>query len=172
MQPSQKEIERICAINQPLIQELNTGSHSLTETRQLVSQITGQSIDPTTEIRLPFYSDFGRNLTVGKNVFINSGVTFTDMGGITLEDNVLIGPKVTIVSVNHPLSPAHRHGLELKPVRIKQNAWVGANATILPGVTIGENAVVAAGAVVTKAVPANTVVAGVPAKVIKKIEEE
>lgn len=96
---------------------------------------------------------------------------FTDLGGIVIEDKVLIAPNVTIISVNHPLNLTKRRGLELKPVRIKENAWVGANATILPGVTVGKNAVVAAGAVVTKNVPDNMVVAGVPAKGIKKIGE-
>lgn len=98
--------------------------------------------------------------------------TFTDLGGIQLADRVLIGPNATLVSVNHPLDPADRRNLELKPIKVGTNAWIGANATILPGVTIGENAVVAAGAIVTKDVPASTVVAGVPAKVIKKIKED
>ena len=93
-----------------------------------------------------------------------------DLGGITIEDDVLIGPGVYLISVNHQLDPHHLKELELKPVLIKKNAWIGAKATILPGVTVGENAVVAAGAVVTKDVPANTVVAGMPAKVIKKID--
>lgn len=94
---------------------------------------------------------------------------FTDLGGIELADNVLVGPNATIISVNHPLDPQKRHTVEMKPVYIDKNAWLGANSTILPGVTVGQNAVVAAGAVVTKDVPANTVVAGVPAKVIKRI---
>lgn len=157
--------------HQPLIQALNSGHHSPAAIRQIISQITGQQIDPSVEIRLPFYSDFGRHLKIGKDVFINGGAFFTDLGGIELADKVLIGPKATIVSVNHPLTPANRRGVELNPVKINRNAWVGANATVLPGVTIGENAVVAAGAVVTKDVPANTVVAGVPARVIKKIKE-
>ena len=94
---------------------------------------------------------------------------FTDLGGITLEDNVLIGPRANIISVNHPAEPQARRGIILNPVRICKNAWIGANATILPGVTVGENAIVAAGAVVSKYVPPNTVVGGVPAKIIKTI---
>lgn len=89
---------------------------------------------------------------------------------IYLSDKVLIGPKANIISVNHPLDPANRRNVELKPVYIHENAWIGANATVLPGVSVGKNAVVAAGAVVTKNVPANTVVAGVPARVIKVIK--
>ena len=95
---------------------------------------------------------------------------FTDLGGITLEDNVLIAPRVNILTVNHPESPAERRGVILAPVTVKKNAWIGAGATILPGVTVGENAIVAAGAVVSKDVPANTIVGGIPAKVLKTIE--
>jgi acetyltransferase-like isoleucine patch superfamily enzyme len=106
---------------------------------------------------------------IGKNVFINHDCTFLDIGGITIEDDVLIGPKVSVITESHPLNPAERKALLVKPVVIKQNAWIGAGAIILPGVTVGENAVVAAGAVVSKDVPANSVVAGIPAKVVKPI---
>jgi acetyltransferase-like isoleucine patch superfamily enzyme len=92
------------------------------------------------------------------------------LGGITIEDDVLIGPKVSLITENHPLNPKERKGLIGKPILIKKNAWIGANATILPGVTIGENSVVAAGAVVTKSVPANVVVAGNPAVVTKQLD--
>ncbi|MDO4903046.1 MAG: sugar O-acetyltransferase, partial [Limosilactobacillus sp.] len=142
------------------------------EVLEILGKVIGQKIDSSVEVRIPFFTDYGRNIKLGKNIFINSGVMFTDLGGIEIEDNVLIGPKANIISVNHPLDPAKRRGLEFKPVKIKRNAWIGANATIVPGVTVGENAVVGAGAVVTKDVPDNTVVAGVPAKVIKTIEEE
>lgn len=158
--------------NQDLLQQLNSRSASQREIRHVLNDVTGQKIDASVEIRLPIRSDYGANLKIGKQVFINSGAMFTDLGGIELEDKVLVGPNVTIISVNHPLDPAKRRGVELKSVRIKENAWLGANATILPGVTVEENAVVAAGAVVSKDVPANTVVAGVPAKVIKKIGGE
>lgn len=164
------ELSQLIEKNQLLVQQLNTGVHSLADTRELIAKITQQPVDESDEIRLPFYTDYGRNIHLGKNVFINSGVTFTDMGGIYLADDVLIGPNATLISVNHPLAADQRHGVELKPVHIHRNAWVGANATILPGVTVGENAVVAAGAVVSRNVPANTVVAGVPARVIKTIE--
>jgi acetyltransferase-like isoleucine patch superfamily enzyme len=103
-------------------------------------------------------------------VFINHACSFLDMGGITLEDDVLIGPKVNLITENHPLDPSDRKALMTKPIVIKCNAWIGAGATILPGVTIGENSVVAAGAVVSKNVPANTVVRGIPAKIIKTID--
>ena len=145
--------------NQRLLQNLNTQRHCSCEVRQLVSEIIGQKIAASIEIRLPFYSDYGHNIKV----------MMVDLGGITIENDVLIGPGAYLISVNHKLDPQHRKELELKPVVIKQNAWIGAKATILPGVTVGKNAVVAANAVVTKDVPANTVVAGNPAKIIKKI---
>lgn len=157
--------------NAQQLQKLNASSMDQNEIRKAFGDIIGQEIDPSVQIRLPIYSDYGRHIKIGKNVFINSNVMLVDLGGITIGDHVLIGPKVTIASVNHPLNPNPniRRGLELKPVKIEQNAWLAANSTILPGVTVGENSVIAAGAVVTKDVPANTVVAGVPAKVIKKI---
>lgn len=158
--------------NQDRLQKLNNGSPSQAEIRQVLTKITGHQIDDSVEIRLPIRSDYGANLKIGKGVFINSGAMFTDLGGIEIADNVLIGPNVTIVSVNHPLDPAQRRGVELKPVKIEEKAWLGANSTVLPGITVGKNAVIAAGAVVTKDVPANAVVAGVPAKVIKQIGEK
>lgn len=170
--PLYAEIHRIVEENSPLIAELNNEYHSQEEIRVLLSHITGQVIDDSFRAKLPIFSDFGRHIRIGKNVFINAGVMLTDMGGITLHDNVLIGPQAKILSVNHPVNPCQRRGLILSPVVIKENAWIGAGATILPGVTVGENAIVAAGTVVSKDVTANTIVAGVPAKVIKTIEPE
>lgn len=164
------QIEAINSINQPLIQRLNSGVYTQKEIREIISQITNERIDLTTEIRLPFYSDFGRNLHIGKKVFINSGTMFTDLGGIYIGDKVLIGPNVTIASVNHQVEPEKRRNLELQPVYIHDNAWLGANVTVTPGVTIGANAIVAAGAVVTRNVSPNTIVGGVPARSIKMIK--
>ena len=152
--------------NQRLLQNLNTQRHCSCEVRQLVSEIIGQKIAASIEIRLPFYSDYGHNIKLGKRVFINANVMMVDLGGITIENDVLIGPGAYLISVNHKLDPQHRKELELKPVVIKQNAWIGAKATILPGVMVGKNAVV------TKDVPANTVVAGNPAKIIKKLQNK
>lgn len=167
---NQEIMHQIISQNQRLLQNLNTQRHCTWEVRQLISEITGEKIAENTEIRLPFYSDYGRNIKLGERVFINANVMMVDLGGITIEDDVLIGPGAYLISVNHQLAPHQRKELDLKPVLIKKNAWIGAKATILPGVTVGENAVVAAGAVVTKDVPANTVVAGMPAKIIKKID--
>lgn len=137
--------------------------------RENLSAIIGKQIDQSTTILAPFYVNFGRFIELGKNVFINHACSFLDMGGITIQDDVLIGPRVNLVTENHPLDPSDRRALVSKPIVVKRNAWIGAGATILPGVTIGEHAVIAAGAVVSKDVPANTVVAGVLAKFIKTI---
>ena len=139
------------------------------EVRTKLSEIIGTALDGSTTIFAPFYTNFGRFINLGKHVFINHACSFLDMDGITLEDHVLIGPKVNLITENHPLDPADRRAMLCKPILIKRNAWIGAAATILPGVTIGENAVVAAGAVVSRNVPDNTVVGGVPAKEIRTI---
>lgn len=140
------------------------------EVRKLLSQITGVELDPSVAVFTPLYINYGRNTRIGKNVFINFDCVFLDLGGITIEDNVMLAPKVSLLSEGHPVSPEDRHALVPGKIHIRKNAWIGANATILPGVTIGENSIVAAGAVVNKNVPDNTVVAGIPAKVIKTIE--
>ncbi|MGX7112003.1 DapH/DapD/GlmU-related protein [Gemella cuniculi] len=139
------------------------------EKNRLISEIIDNELDDTVEISLPFQTDYGQHITFGKNIFINKDVMFVDLGGIELEDNVLIGPRSMLVTVSHILDKEKRRGLVTKSILIKNNAWLGANVTILPGVTIGENSVVAAGSIVTKDVPANSIVAGSPAKVIKNI---
>ncbi|KAA3437938.1 sugar O-acetyltransferase [Rufibacter hautae] len=152
---------------------LSAGLNAYTDVDQIrerLSEIIGTPLDESTTVFAPFHTNFGRFTRIGKNVFINHACSFLDMGGITLEDHVLLGPKVNLITENHPVNPADRRALICKPILIKRNAWIGAAATILPGVTIGENAIVAAGAVVSKDVPANTIVGGVPAKVIKTID--
>jgi acetyltransferase-like isoleucine patch superfamily enzyme len=139
------------------------------EIRRVFSELINHKVDDTFFMIPPFYTDFGHNIRIGKNVFVNHACTFMDRGGITLEDNVLIGPKVNLITTNHPLEPSLRKSTYSKPILIKEKAWIGANATVMPGVTIGENAIVAAGAVVTKDVAANTIVAGVPAREVKKL---
>ena len=139
------------------------------EIRDLLSQITASEIDESVAVFTPLYINYGKHTKIGKNVFINFDCTFLDLGGITIEDGVLIAPKVSLLSEGHPLSPDKRHSLVPNAIHIKKNAWIGANATILYGVTIGENSVVAAGSVVSKDVPDNVVVGGTPAKIIKKI---
>lgn len=152
---------------------LSAALNTATNTEQLrarLSEITGTEIDGTTTIFAPFYTNFGRFIRIGRHVFINHACSFLDMGGITIEDHVLIGPRVNIITENHPEDPADRRALVCKPVLIRRNAWIGAAATILPGVTVGENAIIAAGAVVSKDVPANMIVGGVPARIIRAIK--
>jgi acetyltransferase-like isoleucine patch superfamily enzyme len=151
-----------------LLVPLNNSSDPA-EIRDLLCQITGSEIDESVAVFTPLYINYGKNTRIGRNVFINFDCVFLDLGGITIEDGVLIAPKVSLLSEGHPVSPNERQSLVPGHIHIKKNAWIGAGATILPGVTVGENAVVAAGAVVSKDVPANTVVGGVPAKIIKTI---
>ncbi|MHA8068824.1 sugar O-acetyltransferase [Aquirufa ecclesiirivi] len=139
------------------------------EIREMMGQMIGKTVDNSTTVFTPFNTNYGRNITLGKNVFINHACSFLDLGGITIEDDVLIGPNVQLITENHPLNPEERKSLVLEAILIRENAWIGAGAIILPGVTIGKNSVVAAGAVVTKDVPENTVVAGVPAKIVKQL---
>ncbi len=152
-----------------LLVQLNNSSDQ-TEINALLSQITGSKIHESVAVFTPLYINYGKNTKIGKNVFINFDCVFLDLGGITIEDGVLIAPKVSLLSEGHPLSPNERGSLVPGHIHIKKNAWIGAGATILPDVTIGENAVVAAGAVVSKDVAANTLVGGVPARMIKTIE--
>ena len=140
------------------------------EIRDLLSQITATEIDESVAVFTPLYINYGKHTKIGKNVFINFDCTFLDLGGITIEDGVLIAPKVSLLSEGHPLEPENRHALIPKRIHIKKNVWIGAGATILQGVTVGENAVVASGAVVSKDVPDNTIVGGIPAKIIKSIK--
>lgn len=151
-----------------LSQKLNN-STDIQQARDCIGEITEVAIDESTTIFPPFYTNFGKFITLGKNVFINHACSFLDMGGITIEDEVLIGPKVNLITENHPLDTKDRRALITKPILVKKGAWIGAGATILPGITIGKNAVVAAGAVVSEDVPDDTVVGGVPAKIIKSI---
>lgn len=160
------KIDELVARTLALTPALNSAI-SIEAVREKLSGIIGAPVDETTVIFAPFHTNLGRFIKLGKHVFINHACSFLDMGGITLEDHVLIGPRVNLVTENHPLNLASRRGMLCKPILIKRNAWIGAGATILPGVTVGENAVVAAGAVVSKDVPANTVVGGIPAKQIK-----
>ena len=162
MTDAAREAQRITA-------EMNSGYRSAEELRALFSRLTGQPADESFGLFPPFYTDFGQNIHVGKDVFINSGCCFQDQGGITLGDGCLIGHQVVIATLNHDLDPARRGGMYPAPVRLGKNVWVGAHATILPGVTVGDGAVIAAGAVVTKDVPAGVVAGGVPARVLKTI---
>ena len=115
----------------------------------------------------PFYSEFGKNLRIGENVFINIGCRFQDTGGITIGDETLVGHGSTLTTLNHSIDPDRRADMTPAPIVIGRNAWLGAGVTVVPGVTIGDGAIVGAGAVVTKDVPADAIVAGVPATLVR-----
>ena len=150
--------------------ELNGSYHNPDEVRALLSRLFGYEVDPTLRVFPPFYTDFGKNIQVGKNVFINACCHFQDHGGVTIGDDCQIGHNVVFATLNHGLTPEDRKTTYPAPIVLGKNVWIGSNATILQGVTIGDNAIVAAGAVVTKDVAANTIVGGVPAKFIRNIE--
>lgn len=139
--------------------------------REIWQTMTTRQLPATSEVNIPFQSDFVPHVFVGERVFVNSDCFFVALGGICLADDVLIGPRVTLISVNHVEEPSHRRDLQLSAVHIEKGAWLGAGVTVLPGVTVGENAIVGAGSVVTKDVPAGMVVAGVPAKIIRPIKK-
>lgn len=146
------------------------GFDDLDGLRAAFSELIGKPVGERFMVIPPFSTDCGLNLSIGTNVFINQGCHFMDLGGITIGDDVMIGPKVNLVSAGHPVEPAQRrNGIIAKPISIGNNVWIGAAATILPGVTVGDNAVIAAGAVVSRDVEANTLVAGVPARVLKHL---
>lgn len=148
---------------------LNTAYHTPGEVRDLLSELFGYRVPRSLRVFPPLYADFGKNITVGENVFINACCHFQDHGGVTIGDGCQIGHNVVFATLNHGLAPEKRRYTYPAPILLGKNVWVGSNATILQGVTIGDNAVIAAGAVVTRDVAANTVVGGVPAKFIKNI---
>lgn len=150
--------------------EMNTQYHTPEELREIMTRLTGKKVDDTFRLFPPFYTDFGKNIKIGKDVFINSGCHFQDQGGIEIGNGVLIGHNVVLATINHDLKPENNRKNHYTPIKISDHVWIGSNATILPGVTIGEWAVIAAGSVITKDVPAYSVVGGVPAKILKKVK--
>lgn len=151
--------------------EMNNSYHTPEELREIMSRLIGKKVDDTFRLFPPFYTNFGKNISIGKDVFINSGCHFQDQGGITIGDGSLIGHNVVLATINHDLLPSQKRKNHYAPITIGSNVWIGSNAVILPGITIGEWAVVAAGAVVTKDVPPYTVVGGTPAKIIRRVYE-
>lgn len=161
--PDDKDFSQILEIIE------NTQMLDKDSVRAVFSEIVGYEVDSSTWIIPPFYVDFGRNIKVGKNFFMNSSCTFMDRGEITIGDDVFIAPKVCLTTINHDFNPYNRKATFTKPIVIKDRVWIGINATICPGVTIGENSVIAAGSVVTKDVPPNVIVGGNPAKILKTL---
>ena len=152
--------------------ELNNQYHTPEEIRGIMGRLTGKKMDDSFRLFPPFYTDFGKNIIIGRDVFINSGCHFQDQGGITVGDGSMIGHNVVLATINHDLSPLKNRENHYAPIVIEDHVWIGSNATILPGVTIGSWSVVAAGAVVTKDVEEFTIVGGVPAKEIRKVKQE
>lgn len=150
--------------------KLNSQYHTPEEIREIMTELTGRKIDDTFRLFPPFYTDFGKNIEFGKNVFVNSGCHFQDQGGIEIGNGCLIGHNVVFATINHDLYPENNRVNHYAPIKLGKSVWVGSNATILAGVKIGDWAVVAAGAVVTHDVPPLTIVGGVPARVIRTID--
>ncbi|MBO8456118.1 MAG: sugar O-acetyltransferase [Bacteroidetes bacterium] len=148
---------------------LNSAYHDPDQTRAMLSEVFGYEVPATLRVFPPFYTDFGKNIHIGENVFINACCHFQDHGGVYIGDGCQIGHNVVFATLNHGIAPEDRQNTYPAPIVLGRNVWVGSNSTILQGVTIGDNAIIAAGAVVTKDVPADTIVGGVPAKFIKKI---
>ncbi|MGX7873926.1 sugar O-acetyltransferase [Mesorhizobium sp. ORM6] len=142
------------------------------EVRALFSDLIGKKVDDSFLLIPPFYATGGADIRVGRNVFVNQNCTFYDLGGLDIADDVMIGPNVSLITSGHPLEPARRRAFTTaKPIVIERNVWIAAGATVIGGVTVGENSVIAAGAVVTRDVPPNMLVGGNPAKVIRPIAD-
>ncbi len=150
-----------------LTAELNSTYRTPEQVRDIISQLTGREVDDSVTVFPPFHSEFGKNLQLGKDVFINLGCRFQDTGGITIGDGTLIGHGSTLTTLNHAIDPARRADMRPAPVVLGRHVWLGAGVTVVPGVTIGDGAVIGAGSVVTRDVAADTIVAGVPARLIR-----
>jgi acetyltransferase-like isoleucine patch superfamily enzyme len=150
--------------------EINNKYNTPEQIVELFSKLTGTQVDKSFRCFPPFYTDCGKNIKIGKNVFINACCRFQDQGGIEIGDGSLIGHNTTIATLNHDFNPDKRANLHPSPVKIGKNVWIGSDSTILPGVEIGDGAIIGAGSIVTKSVPANSIAVGSPARVIKQIE--
>ena len=166
------ELEPIVQKDIEILRKYNQTTHSYEESQSLLDELFEQKNENLTIMPPPFNVDFGPQVNLGKNIYINKNVNMVSLGGVNIEDNVLIGPKAIIISINHDQNEKNRRNLIPKSVHLKKNSWIGAGAIVLLGITIGKNSIVGAGSVVTKDVPDNAVVVGNPAKVIKKLENE
>lgn len=149
--------------------EINNGYHDMDEIQTLFSKLIGKPVPKSFSLFPPFYTECGKNIFIGENVFINCCCHFQDHGGIYIDDNTLIGSNVVMATINHGHDPNERTDNRPAPIHIGKGVWIGAHVTLLPGISIGDNAIIAAGAVVSKDVPANRIVGGVPAKILKAI---
>jgi acetyltransferase-like isoleucine patch superfamily enzyme len=167
--PFHKVMHRVSQDALRITGELNGGYQEPARVRELLAQLTGKPIHESVTVFPPFYSDFGKNITLGERIFINSGCNLQDQGGVFIGDDCLIGHNTVMATLNHDLAPSRRADMHPAPIVIGRNVWIGSNVTILPGVTIGDNAVVAAASVVTKDVPENSIVVGSPARVVRQV---
>ena len=168
--PEFEQIAQVAARTETRLLAFNqapTGS----DRHRLLDEIVGYAVPSTSEVHRGFQSDFGQHIFIGEHVFVNQGVTMVDLGGIYLADDVLVGPNVTLITVNHVEDPRQRRDIIPQAIHVGQGAWIGAGALILPGVTIGAQAIIGAGSIVTRDVPAATVVVGTPAKVLRSIKQ-
>lgn len=149
--------------------ELNNGYHPPDRVRALLAELIGKPVDETVTLFPPFRADFGKNITLGRRIFLNSGSVFQDQGGVDIGDDCLIGHNVVLATLDHDLDPARRADMHPGRIAIGRGVWIGSNVTVLRGVTIGDNSVVGAGSLVTRDVPANTVVVGSPARVVRTL---
>ncbi len=168
--PENKTFYEIVKQTAILCAKLNSGFHENNEIIEIMEQITGKKVDKEFRLFGTFFSDFGRNIFIGKNVFINNGCNFQDQGGIYIGDNSFIGHNCILATLDHDINPEKRYIIHPAPIKIGNGVWIGSGAIILKGVTIGDGAVVAAGALVNNDVPSNAIVGGVPAKIIKFIK--
>ncbi len=152
--------------------EMNTGYRTPEEVHEFMGRILDKPLDESTTVLPPFYIDYGKPVTIGKRCFIQQCCTFFGRGGIEIGDEVFIGPKCNLITINHDVNPDNRSATYGKPIKIQDKVWLGINATVLPGVTLGYGCIVGANSVVTKDVPPMTIVAGNPARIIKKIEHK
>lgn len=152
--------------------EMNTGYRTPEEVHEFMGRILDKPLDESTTVLPPLYIDYGKPVTIGKRCFIQQCCTFFGRGGIEIGDDVFIGPKCNLITINHDVNPDNRSATYGKPIKIEDKVWLGINATILPGVTLGYGCIVGANSVVTKDVPPMTIVAGNPARIIQKIEPQ
>ena len=152
--------------------ELNGAYHAPERVRELLSELIGAPVDESVTVFPPFSTDFGKGIRIGRRVFINSGCRFQDQGGVTIGDDCLIGHNAVFATLNHDLDPDRRTDLHPAPIVLGDNVWIGANVTILPGVTIGDHAVIGAASLVTKDVPVGAVAVGAPARVVRWVSPD
>ncbi|ENM5748067.1 sugar O-acetyltransferase [Vibrio mimicus] len=170
--PSDAELVKLRLEARLLTEKLNQTSVSCPDKRvEIIKSLLG-STGSSIHIESTFNCDYGLNIHVGENFYANFGCVILDVAEVRIGDNCFIAPQVGIYTATHPIDPIQRNsGLEFgKPIRIGNNCWIGGHATINPGVTLGDNVVVASGAVVTKSFGSNVVIGGNPARVLKEIE--